>query len=213
MGNAGTALFLVCGMIALVAACGTVIVKSPIRAAMCLLVHITALAGIFLTLHAHVLAALQVIVYAGAVVVLFVFVIMLIGPAVPEHTTSRGLITKGVGASLMGVIALAVAANLLGDTPDRPPVATCAPGVAECSQFGGVFGFSQALFVDGVVPFELISILLTVAIVGAIAVARGRSAQDVEEARRREAERKAKEDADRAREQKLAAEVAAHGGH
>jgi NADH-quinone oxidoreductase subunit J len=210
----GNGLFLFCAVVALVAAFGTIIVKSPIRAAMCLLVHIIALSGLFLTLHAHLLAALQVLVYAGAVVVLFVFVIMLIGPVAPEQPTTRGLVIKSAAAALMGVITFAVMASVGRVTAERPLIKGCEPGQgAECQQFGGVEGFSHALFVDGVVPFELIGILLTVAIVGAIAVARGKSAQELEAAAQKKREQEAAAAAQRAREEQLTAEVAAHGGH
>jgi NADH-quinone oxidoreductase subunit J len=192
MSIAGTALFVFCGLLALLSALGTIIVKSPIRAAMSLFVHILALSGLFLTLHAHLLAALQVLVYAGAVVVLFVFVIMLIGPGVDDPPTTRGLVTRTAAAALMGVLTLAFAAALAVQAPERAMIEACAPDQgAECDQFGGVGGFSAELFKAGVVPFELISILLTVAIVGAIAVARGRSAQEVAIARKRRLEREA----------------------
>ena len=214
MSSAGIGLFLACGLVAMLSAIGTVVVKSPIRAAMCLLTHIVALSGLFLSLHAHLLAALQLLVYAGAVVVLFVFVIMLMGPAVPETRTTRGLVTKTVAASLMGIATLAIASVLMSEGGARPIIAACKPGQgAECGQFGGVSGFSHYLFGQVPVPFELISILLTVAIVGAIAVARGRSAAEVEAIRKAQAERAAAEEAKLAREQALSAEVAAHGGH
>jgi NADH-quinone oxidoreductase subunit J len=149
----GNGLFLFCAVLALVSAFGTIIVKSPIRAAMCLLAHIVALSGLFLTLHAHLLAALQVLVYAGAVVVLFVFVFMLLGPVASEQPTTRGLFVKATAAALMGVITLAVMATVAGVSAERPIIEGCAAGQAECRQFGGVEGFSHALFVDGVVPF------------------------------------------------------------
>lgn len=192
MSTAGIAVFIACGLVALLSAIGTVVVKSPIRAAMCLLVHIVTLSGLFLSLHAHLLAALQVIVYAGAVVVLFVFVIMLIGPAVPDKTTNRGLVTKAVSASLMGILTLAIASVFAGVSPDKPIVDQCDPTLgAECGQFGGVNGFAQDLFDKAVVPFELVSILLTVAIIGAIAVARGRNADELAQLKRRKAEKEA----------------------
>jgi NADH-quinone oxidoreductase subunit J len=179
MSTAGTALFLIAGFVALLSALGTIAVRSPIRAAMCLFVHILALSALFLTLHAHLLAALQVLVYAGAVVVLFVFVIMLIGPGVTDVPTTRGLVTRTLAAAVMGVLTLAFAAVVGVVSPERAVIASCDPGAgAECNQFGGVGGFSNELFKSGAVPFELISILLTVAIVGAIAVARGRTAHE-----------------------------------
>jgi NADH-quinone oxidoreductase subunit J len=196
MSTAGIAVFIGCGLVALLSALGTVVVRNPIRAAMCLLVHIVALAGLFLSLHAHLLAALQVIVYAGAVVVLFVFVIMLIGAATPEQATTRGLVIKSVAAALMGILTLTVASVVIGVAPDAPIIEGCDPTKgAECGQFGGVAGFAQHLFEQAVVPFELVSILLTVAIIGAIAVARGRSPRELELAKKRVAEKKAASDA------------------
>jgi len=188
MSTAGIVVFIACGLVALLSAIGTIVVKSPIRAAMCLLVHIVALSGLFLSLHAHLLAALQVLVYAGAVVVLFVFVIMLIGASVPEQATTRGLVVKSVAASLMAILTLGIASVVIGVAPDRPIIEGCDPTQgAECGQFGGVTGFAQHLFDTAVVPFEIVSILLTVAIIGAIAVARGRTPREVEQARKRAA--------------------------
>jgi NADH-quinone oxidoreductase subunit J len=206
MSTAGIAVFVAGSLVALLAAVGTIVVRSPIRAAMCLLVHIVALAGLFLSLHAHLLAAIQVIVYAGAVVVLFVFVIMLIGAAMPQQPTTRGLVIKSVAAALMGILTLAVASVVGGFAPERPLIEACDPAAgAECGQFGGVDGFAQHLFAQAVVPFELVSILLTVAIIGAIAVSRGRTPREVEQARKR-VEAKA------AAEPTLPAEAAAAGG-
>ena len=209
MSSAGIAVFVACGLVALLSALGTIVVKSPIRAAMCLLAHIVSLAGLFLSLHAHLLAALQVIVYAGAVVVLFVFVIMLIGPAVPEQATTRGLVIKAVASALMGVLTLTIASVVIGVAPDAPVIDACDPAKgAECGQFGGVSGFAKHLFDQAVVPFELVSILLTVAIIGAIAVARGRSPSELEQARKRAAELAAQKAASGA----LPVETAVAGG-
>jgi NADH-quinone oxidoreductase subunit J len=213
MSVAGNSLFLLCAVLALISALGTVIVKSPIRAAMSLLAHIASLSGLFLTLHAHLLAALQVLVYAGAVVVLFVFVIMLLGPGVNDPPTSRGLVARTVAAALMGLLTLGLASALVPLEPERATIEACANGQPECQQFGGVDGFSEDLYVAGAVPFELISILLTVAIVGAIAVARGRSAEEARAAERAKAERDAAAAARSKRERELSAQVAASGGH
>lgn len=188
----GSGVFALAALLALISAIGTVVVKSAIRAAMCLLVHICALSALFLTLHAHLLAVLQVLVYAGAIVVLFVFVIMLLGPGVTDPPTTRGLVSRTVAAAMMGMLTLGLSAALVNQSPQRAIIESCPPGSgAECQQFGGVDAFSRALYVDGAMPFELISILLTIAIVGAIAVARGRTADEVEALRRRKAEQAA----------------------
>jgi NADH-quinone oxidoreductase subunit J len=174
--TAGIVLFFVFGSLALASAVGTIALPSPIRAAMSLLAHIVSLSGLFLLLHAHLLAALQVLVYAGAVVVLFIFVI---GPVPAPPHGERGRLIKACSGATMLAVSLLLAYSLL---PVKAPLeslgsCTTAEG-AECDQFGGVLAFSKSLFVGAVVPFELIAVLLTVAIVGAVAVARGRTAAE-----------------------------------
>jgi NADH-quinone oxidoreductase subunit J len=212
--GAGELLFVVCGILAMGGAVGTVMAKNPLRAAMALLLHIVALAGIFLTLQAHLLAALQLLVYAGAVVVLFVFVIMLLGP---ESSTApgdfRGVLTRTAGAAVAAIVTGGIAFSLIKSQRPWVAIPACPPGTAECGQFGGVEGLGAELYANGVVPFELISILLTVAVVGAIAMARGRTLAEAKEARARKHEREADAAAEAAREARLTAEVSAHGGH
>jgi len=170
---AGNVVYLLCGIVALVSALVTVTVSSPIRAALSLLVHIAALAGLFLTLHAHMLAFVQLIVYAGAVVVLFVFVIMYIG-TVPESKQEARVTPARVFSVASVVLLIAATAWVVAPlSPKWVGIAGCEPGEpADCSQFGGVNALSRFLFRDAVVPFELVGVLLTVAVVGAIMVAR-----------------------------------------
>src|SRR6186713_83379 len=106
--NAGSLLFFVCAVACIVGALSTIAAKNPIRGAVGLLTTIVGIAGLFLGLQAQFLAAIQLIVYAGAVVVLFVFVIMLLGPdadvgpsVIPKARASRAL--AGV---LMAALAL-----------------------------------------------------------------------------------------------------------
>ena len=216
MSTGGTILFVACAVLAIAGAVFTVSVKNPLRAAMGLLLHIIALAGLFLTLHAHLLAALQLLVYAGAVVVLFVFVIMLIGPEAEVTADTGGLprlaIAKTASVALMTVVTGAIAFSLLRVASEPVALELCESG-AECGQFGGVVGLGSVIYREAMVPFELISVLLTVAIIGALAVARGRTPNEVREARRRREERIAEEAEERARAEKLSAEVSAHGGH
>ena len=99
MSTSGEFLFMVAGLVAVVSAVLTVTMRTPLRAALTLLVHVISLAGLYLSLHAHLLAAIQMLVYAGAVVVLFVFVIMLIGPGVMDkRTDDKGLLVRTFGA-------------------------------------------------------------------------------------------------------------------
>jgi NADH-quinone oxidoreductase subunit J len=191
MSSAGSLFFAICAAVALLSACGTIASRTPIRAAMALLTHILSLAALYLTLHAHLLAAMQLIVYAGAVVVLFVFVIMLIGPSEEERGPAgfKGGTAKVLSLCLMAAVAISVAAAVGHYMPEAPVIEGCAEGVAECSQFGGVKAVASVLYRNAAVPFELVSILLLVAILGAIAVARGRT---VREAARLKAERNEK---------------------
>jgi NADH-quinone oxidoreductase subunit J len=169
-------LFFVFGGLALASAVATIVLPSAIRAAMSLLAHIVSLSGLFLLLHAHLLAALQILVYAGAVVVLFIFVIMLIGPVSDPPHGERGKLIKTLSGVTMLTVSIVLAYSLWPVSAPLESLANCTTAEgAECDQFGGVLAFSKSLFVGAVVPFELIAVLLTVAVVGAVAVARGRT--------------------------------------
>ena len=176
MSGLGLIYFALCATVAVLSAAGAVASRTPIRAALSLLAHILSLAGLYVALHAHLLAALQLIVYAGAVVVLFVFVIMLIGPMEgPRTPTASGLAARVLSVCVMAGVAISIAGAVGGVMPEAPVIEGCPGGAPECAQFGGVKSVSALLYRDAVVPFELISILLLVAILGAIAVARGRT--------------------------------------
>ncbi len=174
MSTMGQVLFAVCGVLALVTAITTITQRTPLRAAMALLGHILALAGLYITLHAQLLAAIQLIVYAGAVVVLFVFVIMLIGPgALDRPPDERGVRTKIIGAATVAMLTGAIAFQVGEATAPLTTIHTCPEGAGDCVEFGGVAALSHAIFVGAAVPFELVSMLLLVAIIAAIAIARG----------------------------------------
>jgi NADH-quinone oxidoreductase subunit J len=177
---AGQVLFWLCAVGAVLSALMTVSMRSPIRAAVGLLLHILSLAGLYLGLHAHLLAAIQLIVYAGATVVLFVFVIMLIGPSSESIGDQRGLLVRTFAGGLMAMVVGAVAFAVIEYAPPLAAGArlSCPPGQAECGQFGGVHALGESLYVGAALPFELVSVLLLVAIVGAIAVARGRTPEE-----------------------------------
>ena len=181
MSSLGTLFFAGFAAVAVLSAFGAIASRTPIRAAMSLLAHILSLAALYVSLYAHLLAAMQLIVYAGAVVVLFVFVIMLIGPTQePRSPGIHGLVPRMLALCMMAAVGVSVASGVGHLKPSAPTIAACDPGVVECAQFGGVKGISRVLYKDAAVPFELISILLLVAIIGAIAVARGRTVAEAE---------------------------------
>lgn len=158
--------FGLCAVLAVAGAIGTVAFPNPIRGALSLLFSIVAIAGLYLQLHAPFLAAIQLIVYAGAVVVLFLFVIMLIGPDAVPPKDSRALVARVAGGVAGTAISLLVVLVLSRKT--FPRVASIQ------SAYGSVEAIGELLFTDYLVPFEVASFLLMVAIVGAVAVARGK---------------------------------------
>ena len=167
-----TIYFYGCVLFSVVGALGVIIAKNPIRGAMGLLLLILSVAGLFLTLHAEFLAAIQLIVYAGAIVVLFLFVIMLLGPNASTPNDRRGVVWRTFGGGLFGVAgigAIVASARAMASAHTRLP----APPPLDNS-FGGIEAIGGVLFSDALIPFELSSALLMVAVIGAIAVARGR---------------------------------------
>jgi len=162
--------FLACAIVAIGGAFAVITSKNPIRGAMGLLLLILAVAGLFVSLQALFLAFIQLIVYAGAVVVLFLFVIMLLGPSAVAPRDQRGIVMRAFGAlgfavfMLWTIVPLMQSAHAHGQTAASP-------------DFGGIEAFGWTLFTDGLVPFELSSALLMVAVLGAVAVARGRQGE------------------------------------
>ena len=150
--------------------------RNPVTSLMYLVLTFFALSGIFVMLDAHFLAAVQVIVYAGAIMVLFLFVIMLLNLGHREDLGMRShlarLVALVVGSSLFALVAALV---LLGESSS---LARDDGGVlmdAILRSRGAVGAVAEPLFTSYLVPFELISLLLLVAIVGAIVLARRRA--------------------------------------
>src|SRR5687768_3805793 len=166
----GNVFFALCSIAALVGALATVLARNPIRGAMGLLLTIVGIAGLFLRLNAQFLAAIQLIVYAGAVVVLFVFVIMLLGPdagAAPKRA-ARARSSRVASAVLVLLLGLGVVVSFAG--VDFTPTEFQSVD----AEYGTVEAVGRLIFSRGLVPFELSTALLIVAAIGAIAVARSR---------------------------------------
>jgi len=139
--------------------------RNPLHAAVALMASLTGVAGLYLLLAAHLLAVLQVLVYVGAVVTLFLFVIMLLnlGPAELGHpkVTFAKVLASVAALAFGGLVALR-----LWNDPPLGQAATVDEG------FGWVSAVARPLFTDYLVPFELLSIFLLVAIVGAVVLAK-----------------------------------------
>lgn len=162
-----TALFWLFATLTLAGGAGVVMARNPVHAAMALVGAFFALAGLYLLLFAELLAAIQVLVYAGAIMVLFLFVLMLLNLSPDELAHSSGPATpmKIVG----GLTALGITGLLVGlQAPLRP---TPRPLV---SDFGSVAAVGRLLFNEYTLPFEATSLLLLAAILGAVVVAKGK---------------------------------------
>jgi len=156
------ALFLVLAAMAVAGAVSLILQRHPIHSALSLIVVMVALAGLYLLLGAEFIAAVQIIVYAGAIMVLFIFVIMLLNAGQEERTSfSRMATYVGLPVSVLLLVQLAwwVA---------KGPV-SAAPAASEPSSTRGL---ALLLFKDFLLPFELTSILILIAILGAIVLAK-----------------------------------------
>ncbi|KYF63231.1 NADH-quinone oxidoreductase subunit J family protein [Sorangium cellulosum] len=163
------AFFGLASLLVLLGGLATVAARNPIRGAMGLLTAIFGIAGLYLMLSAEFLAAIQILVYAGAVVILFLFVIMLLGPSATSPRDARTAVPRYLGAGVFSVGA--ISALLLTISASKPGV-TVVPPAPE--SLGTIDALGHELFTKGIVPFELSGALLLVAVIGAVAVARGR---------------------------------------
>lgn len=164
-----TVVFILMGALALVGAGFVVLHRNPVKSALALIVVMLALAVLYMTLSAPFIAVIQVMVYAGAVMVLFLFVLFLLNVGVesPFATRRSRRLIAGLVGTLMGL--LLSGALLLRSSASMPQRG---PDLAE--GFGSIETAGELLFTRYLLPFELLSVLLLVAIVGAVVAARPR---------------------------------------
>jgi NADH-quinone oxidoreductase subunit J len=158
------AVFFVAAAMAVIGAVGVISFRQPMRSVLSLVVVMLALSVLFLLLSAQFIFVVQIIVYAGAVMVLFLFVIALLGPS---REMAKGRLRFQTGLSLLFVLAFfgLVYAMLQGVTYRQPEK-------ADLSIFGSVQSIAVGLFTSYLYPFELTSILLLVAAIGAVYLSR-----------------------------------------
>jgi NADH-quinone oxidoreductase subunit J len=167
-------LFYVLGSVALGSALGVVLARNPVGSLLFMVVALASVAGIYVLLEAHFLAAIQIMVYAGAIMVLFLFVIMLLNLGHDYQKDIKG----GLGAILsFGVVGL-IAGGIAQQIGGMPEVGQGRgfPGPqamdAMIAEQGIVGVISRPLYTEYVVAFEVTGLLLLVAIVGALALAK-----------------------------------------
>ncbi len=181
--NLPVVLFLAFAALAVVAAFNVVLQRNPIYSAIALITVLVALAAVFLTLAAPFIAAIQIIVYAGAIMVLFVFVIMLLNVRAEEAITDKQKYLQWLAVPLFGALLAEIffVIRYIGNTPAPLPSAND-PGVNPAQVTGTVESIAQGMFSQYVLPFEATSVLILMAIVGAMLLAKRETKQDVERA-------------------------------
>ena len=168
--------FVLASAMMLIGALGVITRRNPVHAALSLVLTLFGVAVHFVALEAYFLAAVQIIVYAGAIVVLFLFVIMLLGVDKAEDLQTEPLVAQrwlaGIaGLGLLGLLVIAVSRGVEMLTTRAEGLATSAEGA---SGDANIQQLARSVFGDYVVAFELTSILLVVAVVGTVMLARRR---------------------------------------
>ncbi len=162
--SAQMVIFFALAAIAVLGAISLILQRHPIHSALSLIVVMVALAGLYLLMGAEFVAAVQIIVYGGAIMVLFIFVIMLLNAGEEERTNfSKLALYAGVplAVAVTGMIAAAIVNSRVSATmPAAAPVTLTSTRT-----------LSTLLFTEFVYPFELTSFLILVAILGAIVLA------------------------------------------
>jgi len=161
-------LFIAFGLICLAGAINLLAQRHPINSALSLVVVMASLAMIYLLLGAEFVAAIQVIVYAGAIMVLFVFVIMLLNAGAEERTRGSRI------ALLLGVPAVVVLTSTLGWLLIRNNH-QLGGIIIGSANFGATRDIAHLLFKDFLLPFEITSVLILIAIMGAVVLGRRES--------------------------------------
>ncbi|MGH9935410.1 MAG: NADH-quinone oxidoreductase subunit J family protein [Blastocatellia bacterium] len=173
-------LFLGLAALAVVAAFNIILQRNPIYSAIGLIVVLCSLAALFLTLNAQFISAMQIIVYAGAIMVLFVFVIMLLNVRAEETRTDKQKYLKWLAAPLFLALLAEVMAvvRYVNLTPQPLPSANDVSDPR--TVLGTVENVAYGMFTDYVLPFEAASVLILMAIVGSMLLARREKQEDVE---------------------------------
>ena len=162
-------LFFIFAAVCIGGAINLLVQKHPINSALSLIVVMASLALLYLLLGAEFVAAVQVIVYAGAVMVLFVFVIMLLNAGAEERTKGGSHVAVMLGIPGL-IVGLGVVAAVVSHATGLDRIAIGGPSGTE--SFGAPQALAHLLFRDYLLPFEVTSILILIAIMGAVVLAR-----------------------------------------
>jgi NADH-quinone oxidoreductase subunit J len=164
--------FSVAAIVCLGGAIGVVASRNPVHAALSLVATLFGIAVLFIAEEANFLAAVQVIVYAGAIVVLFLFVIMFLGVDRADNLRVEPLVGQRVAAGVLGIGVTALVIAAFADTGFEATGAKSTVGELSDGSRPDINILGEALFTRYVFAFELTSVLLVIAVVGAVLLAR-----------------------------------------
>jgi NADH-quinone oxidoreductase subunit J len=168
-----------CAIIILAGAFGVVFARNPVHSALMLVMTLFGVAVLFVAQEAHFLAAVQVIVYAGAIVVLFLFVIMLLGVDREEAVEVETLRGQRPAAFIIGALSLAMI--LLLTRADSWATGAASQGGAASGPGENVEKLGRSIFTTHILAFEVTAVLLVIAVVGAVVLARKPRKGELEE--------------------------------
>ncbi len=158
-------LFVLLAVIAIASALGMVLNKSTVNSALMLVINLVTLSGIYLLLNAQFLALIQILVYAGAIMVLFLFVIMLLNVDDEKSLFSKFRLKYFLSFLLGSVIFAQILYSIGGVTDMLPQISS------DMLQIGTVEAVGDVLYTEYLFTFEMTAILLTAAVVGALMIA------------------------------------------
>jgi len=163
-------MFWILALVLIASAIWCITAVKPVYSVVALLLHFAALAFTYITLNAEFLGVIQIIVYSGAILILFLFVIALLSSGVAPFTVGPDKLPRvavpGIGVI---VIALGFLTYAISRADAKVGAALAPPGTADV--FGSVADFGKALFTTYLLPFEITALLLMVAVIGVIVLA------------------------------------------
>lgn len=172
-----TVVFIIAAILMVLSALGVILAKNPVHSVLMLMATLFAVAVLFVAQDAHFLAAVQIIVYAGAIVILFLFVVMLLGVDLAENLKIEpigGQRPLAIGATVATAVLTILIIVVAADDSRKPSPGELA-GLDNQETSTGVANLGRVIFVDYVWAFEIIAALLTIGVVGAVLLTRRQS--------------------------------------
>lgn len=160
-----TTVFWIAGIVAVLGAFGVIISKTPVHSVIALIINFIGLAMLYLSLHAEFIAIVQIIIYAGAIMVLFLFVVALL--TVRKSPVERP-IDRLEGQRELGIVTIVVGAVLLGAVIITGSRKSFPPAEAVAENFGSASLFGEVLLKSHLLPFELTAFVLLAAVIGVV---------------------------------------------